>query len=116
MANETVSVDKELMLSDMAENLVPSEIIKLANEVNEKSKNGEHIFNLTIGDFDPSIFPIPEVLKDEIIKAYEAGQTNYPTSNGMMELRRAVSGYLSKHGGIEYNENQILILIPCILC
>ena len=46
MANETVSVDKELMLSDMAENLVPSEIIKLANEVNEKSKNGEHIFNL----------------------------------------------------------------------
>ena len=27
----------------------------------------------------------------------------------MMELRRAVSGYLSKHGGIEYNENQILI-------
>ena len=109
MANETVSVDKELMLSDMAENLVPSEIIKLANEVNEKSKNGEHIFNLTIGDFDPSIFPIPELLKDEIIKAYEAGQTNYPTSNGMMELRRAVSGYLFKHGGIEYNENQILI-------
>jgi len=109
MANEIFSADNELRLSDMAENLVPSEIIKLAGEVNEKIKNGEHIFNLTIGDFDPCIFPIPEVLKDQIIGAYEAGQTNYPTSSGMIELRKAVSDYLSIYGGIEYAESQILI-------
>jgi len=109
MGNEAFSLDKDLKLSEMAENLVPSEIIKLASEVNEKIRNGEHIFNLTIGDFDPSIFPIPELLKEQIIGAYESGQTNYPTSNGMVELRRAVSGYLSTYGGIEYTENQILI-------
>lgn len=109
MTNELAGIDKELILSEMAENLVGSEIIKLANEVNEKIKNGEHIFNLTIGDFDPSIFPIPVVLKDEIISAYEAGQTNYPTPNGMVELRRAVSDFLFTRGGIEYSENQILI-------
>ncbi|MBL4735327.1 MAG: aminotransferase class I/II-fold pyridoxal phosphate-dependent enzyme [Flavobacteriales bacterium] len=93
----------------MAENLVGSEIIKLANEVNERIRSGEHIFNLTIGDFDPSIFPIPEVLKDEIIKAYNDGQTNYPTSNGIVELRRAVSDFLFSRGNIEYDEDQILI-------
>ena len=109
MSNETTSLNKELILSEMAENLVGSEIIKLANEVSEKIKNGEHIFNLTIGDFDPSIFPIPDALKEEIIKAYNAGQTNYPTSNGMVELRRAVSDFLFTRGGIEYSEDQILI-------
>ena len=109
MTNGIANIKKGLILSEMAENLVGSEIIKLANEVNERIRSGEHIFNLTIGDFDPSIFPIPEVLKDEIIKAYNDGQTNYPTSNGIIELRRAVSDFLFSRGNIEYDEDQILI-------
>jgi len=109
MVHDIASLNKELILSEMAENLVGSEIIKLANEVNEKIKSGEHIFNLTIGDFDPSIFAIPEGLKNEIINAYNAGQTNYPASNGIVELRRAVSDFLFTRGGIEYGEDEILI-------
>jgi len=109
VTNGIANIKKGLILSEMAENLVGSEIIKLANEVNERIRSGEHIFNLTIGDFDPSIFPIPEVLKDEIIKAYNDGQTNYPTSNGIVELRRAVSDFLFTRGNIEYSESQILI-------
>jgi len=101
VTNEIVNINKELLLSEMAENLVGSEIIKLANEVNERNKNGEHIFNLTIGDFDPAIFPIPKALKEEIVKAYDAGQTNYPASNGMLELRRAVSDFLFTRGGMK---------------
>ena len=93
----------------MAENLVGSEIIKLAGEVKKKIANGEKIYNYTIGDFDPEIFPIPTELKDEIIKAYQAGHTNYPAANGMEELRKSVSRYLHTRGGVEYNESQILI-------
>ena len=73
--------------SRMAEGLVGSEIIKLAGEVKKKIAAGEHIFNFTIGDFNPEIFPIPEKLKDAIIKAYNDGHTNYPMANGMAELR-----------------------------
>ncbi|MBL4578354.1 MAG: aminotransferase class I/II-fold pyridoxal phosphate-dependent enzyme, partial [Flavobacteriales bacterium] len=109
MTNGIANIKKELILSEMAENLIGSEIIKLANEVNERIRGGEQISNLTIGDFDPSIFPIPEVLKDGIIKAYNDGQTNYPTSNGIVELRRAVSDFLFTRGNIEYDEHQILI-------
>ena len=29
---------------------------------------GEKIYNLTIGDFDPKLFPIPQELEDEIKK------------------------------------------------
>ncbi|MDA9563114.1 aminotransferase class I/II-fold pyridoxal phosphate-dependent enzyme [Flavobacteriales bacterium] len=98
-----------LKVSDMAENLIGSEIIKLAGEVKEKISNGEKIYNYTIGDFDPELFPIPIDLKEEIIKAYQDGHTNYPAANGMLELRKSVSRYLHTRGGIEYNENQILI-------
>jgi aspartate aminotransferase len=95
--------------SVMAETLIGSEIIKLAAEVNEKIKRGHKIHNLTIGDYDPAIFPIPEALKNEIIKAYEAGYTNYPVANGQPELRKSVSGYISKMQGLNYGVNEILI-------
>ncbi|MBL4652390.1 MAG: pyridoxal phosphate-dependent aminotransferase [Flavobacteriales bacterium] len=98
-----------LKVSEMAENLVGSEIIKLAGEVKQKIANGEKIYNYTIGDFDPEIFPIPAELTEEIIKAYRAGHTNYPAANGMLELRKSVSRYLHTRGGVEYNESQILI-------
>lgn len=96
-------------VSEMAENLVGSEIIKLAGEVKAKIKNGEKIYNLTIGDFNPAIFPIPAELKNEIIKAYQNNETNYPAANGIEELRNAVSHFLHINGGLEYSADQILI-------
>ncbi|MBA3648226.1 MAG: aminotransferase class I/II-fold pyridoxal phosphate-dependent enzyme [Chitinophagales bacterium] len=92
----------------MAESLIGSEIIKLAAEVNEKIKKGEPILNFTIGDFDPEIFPIPEELEKEVIAAYRNKQTNYPMANGIPELRREVSNFLTE-AGIHYSPNEILI-------
>jgi len=96
-------------ISVMAEHLVGSEIIKLATQVKEKIKNGEQIYNLTIGDFNPDMFPIPKELKQEIINAYKKNETNYPAANGMEELRESVSRYLHTREGLEYTANQILI-------
>ncbi len=96
-------------VSEMAENLIGSEIIKLAGEVKAKMAQGEKIYNLTIGDFNSKIFPIPSELKDEIIKAYQNDETNYPPANGIQELREAVSRFLHTREGLEYNASQILI-------
>ena len=96
-------------VSEMAENLVGSEIIKLAGEVKEKIKQGEKIYNMTIGDFNPEIFPIPMELKNEIIAAYQNNETNYPAANGIQELRDSVSRYLHTREGLEYDADQILI-------
>lgn len=96
-------------VSEMAENLIGSEIIKLAGEVKAKMDQGEKIYNLTIGDFNPKIFPIPNELKNEIINAYQNGETNYPPANGIQELRDAVSKFLKNRAGLDYSANQILI-------
>jgi aspartate aminotransferase len=107
MATETI--ERKLLVSQMAETLIASEIIKLAGEINEKIKNGEKIYNLTIGDFDPKIFSIPKELEDEIIKAYLEKETNYPPANGIIELRKAVSKFLLDKEGLSYSANEILI-------
>jgi aspartate aminotransferase len=98
-----------LKVSEMAEHLIGSEIIKLAAEIQEKIKNGERIFNYTIGDFDPKIFPIPAELNEEIRKAYDAHQTNYPAANGIAELRKAVSVFIKEREGLDYTADEILI-------
>jgi aspartate aminotransferase len=95
--------------SNLAHNLHGSEIIKIAGEINELKKKGEQIANLTIGDFDSSIFPIPEELQQLIIKAYEAHQTNYPPADGVLELRESVSKFLKESFELEYATQKIII-------
>lgn len=96
-------------LSKLAESLIGSEIVKLGNEINNRIRNGENIYNYTIGDFAPAIFPIPETLEDGIVDAYRAGFTNYPPADGILALREAVSNFIHHYEGIHYEPNEIQI-------
>jgi aspartate aminotransferase len=109
MATSTIEQNSPLALSKLAENIVRSEIIDIALEVNEKIKNGEKVVNLTIGDFSPVEFPIPAALTQSIIKAYQNGETNYPIADGMPELRKSVSNFLKQRGNIDYSIDEIAI-------
>lgn len=106
--NSTTQMQKS-KVSKIAENIIGSEIIKLAGEVNEKIKQGEHIYNMTIGDFNSKEFPIPTELKQYIVDAYFDNQTNYPPADGMLELRNAVSNLLKERGELDYKNDEILI-------
>lgn len=96
-------------LSTLANTLIPSEIIKLGNEISERVKQGQKIYNFTIGDFDPNIFPIPQELENLIIEAYRNHRTNYPPATGIQELRVAVCNFVNKHLGLDYIPNECLI-------
>ena len=98
-----------MKVSVLAQNLSGSEIIKIAGEINELKKQGQNIANLTIGDFDANIYPIPKELKEGIIEAYNNNQTNYPPADGMLSLRDSVSEFLKNRMGLQYAANQILI-------
>ncbi len=98
-----------MIVSKLAQNIIGSEIVKLGAEINEKIKQGEKIYNLTVGDFNPSEFPIPSELKQYIIDAYFANLTNYPAADGMLELRQAVSNLLKQRGSLDYKPDEILI-------
>jgi aspartate aminotransferase len=96
-------------LSHLANTLISSEIIKLGNEINERIKQGHTIYNFTIGDFDSTIFPIPQALEDAIIDAYRAKRTNYPPANGIADLRQVVADFIFAKQGLSYSPNAFLI-------
>ena len=98
-----------MQVSQMAAGLSGSEIIRIGNQVSEQVRQGANICNLTIGDFDPAIFPIPAELSTGITDAYRAGHTNYPPAAGILELRQAVSAFLKTRQGLEYGPNDLLV-------
>lgn len=98
-----------MKVSEMAEGLIGSEIIKLAGEVKALEKSGQSVYNFTIGDFDANIFPIPNALKKAITDAYEQNETNYPPANGMVELRNAAARFTQKTCGLEYTADEFLV-------
>ncbi|MDR2204785.1 MAG: aminotransferase class I/II-fold pyridoxal phosphate-dependent enzyme [Flavobacteriaceae bacterium] len=98
-----------MKVSKLAENLIGSEIVKIGNEVNDMISKGAEIANLTIGDLNSDIYPIPDLLKKEIEKSYENNLTNYPPANGLLSLRKAVSKDLKTRWNLDYSPNDILI-------
>ncbi len=98
-----------LTFSQLANTLISSEIVKLGATIKEKIRNGEHIYNYTIGDFDSAEFPIPAELKNEIIRAYTEDFTTYPAAEGELDLRLAVSEFISAYEGIDYSPAEIII-------
>lgn len=96
-------------ISKIANTLEGSEIIKIAGEINELKRQGHQIANLTIGDFDSNIFPIPLKLTGNIMEAYRSNQTNYPPAEGVASLRESISAFIKSNFGLEYSPKQIQV-------
>ena len=98
-----------MKLSHLSETLIASEIVKLGGEIREKIRQGETIYNFTVGDFDPSVFPIPKELEDEIVTAYRKHFTNYPAAEGNLDLREAIAHFLKEREQLSYSTSEILV-------
>lgn len=97
------------ILSNLANSLKPSEIVRLSASIKEKIAGGAEIFNYTIGDFDSSVFPIPQQLEEEIIKAYKDGFTTYPAAEGELVLRKAVAAFLNRKMKLNFSPAEVLV-------
>ncbi|MFM1857903.1 MAG: hypothetical protein RLZ05_963 [Bacteroidota bacterium] len=96
-------------LSQLAETLIGSEIVRLGGEIKEKIRQGAHIYNFTVGDFDPAIFPIPKELEQGIIEAYQKQYTNYPAAEGNLDLRETLSAFIQERQKLNYSINEIVV-------
>ena len=98
-----------MKLSQLSETLIGSEIVKLGGEIREKIAKGDKIYNYTVGDFDPKIFPIPQELEDAIIDSYKNHFTNYPSAEGNPDLRESISKFISRYEKLDYSPSEILV-------
>jgi aspartate aminotransferase len=96
-------------LSELARGAVGSEILRIAAEIRALKAKGAAICNLTVGDFEPSLFPIPPSLLAGTKAALDAGHTNYPPSDGVLPLREAVVRFYERELGLRYPVESVLI-------
>jgi len=96
-------------VSSMAHGLIGSEVLKIANEIRVMAADGKAICDLTVGDFSSSEFRIPGVLEENIIEALRQGETNYPPSNGLPGLRKAVVEFYEHWLHLSYPVESVLI-------
>jgi aspartate aminotransferase len=96
-------------LSDMAQGMRGSEILRIAAEVRRLMAAGSPVCNLTVGDFDPTQFPVPPELLEATRAALDAGETNYPPSDGILPLREAVRKLAVRDLGVEFPIESVLI-------
>lgn len=106
---QDISRSERRGLSALARGLIGSEILKISGEIRDMAASGRPICNLTVGDFSSTEFRIPAELEAEIAAALVAGHTNYPPSDGILELRREIVRFYEKRLGITYPVDSIVI-------
>src|SRR5262245_51634282 len=96
-------------LTDNARGMTGSLILGIAAEVRALQAQGARVCNLTVGDFDPRQFPVPRALRDATVAAFDGHHTNYPPSEGIPELRRAIAEWYGRHLGIQVPPEWIVV-------
>ena len=86
-------------LSTLASGLAGSEILKIAADVRALGAAGRDVCNLTVGDFSPAEFRIPERLESGIVAGLARGETNYPPSDGTLALRESIRALYERELG-----------------
>lgn len=96
-------------LSSLAQGLIGSEVLKVASEVRALKRSGRSVTDLTVGDFSPAEFRIPAGLEALIAEKLAAGQTNYPPSDGTLEMRESVVELFRRELQLDYPIESTLI-------
>jgi aspartate aminotransferase len=96
-------------LNAMSQGMSGSTILRIAGEISAMQAEGRDVCNLTVGDFDPEQFPIPASLRDDIVAALQAGETNYPPAVGMPQCREAVRAMYERDLGLKYPVDSVIM-------
>lgn len=99
----------ETTVGAMARGIIGSEILRIAADIRVLEAKGHKLCNLTVGDFKPREFPVPAALSDGITAALKAGETNYPPSDGVLDLRQSVQRFYERALGLKYPVESIVI-------
>lgn len=108
-ASSTDSGRAPSRVSRAAESLRASEILRIAAEIRALTAAGKSICNLTVGDFNPREFPAPAELLAGMQDALRAGETNYPPSSGLPELREAIATFSRARLGLSLTGENVVV-------
>ena len=98
-------IDYDKLLNPVIMGIKPSGIRRFFDIANEM----EDVISLSVGEPD---FHTPWHIREAGIESLEKGRTRYTPNRGFSQLRKEVSGFLSRHYGVEYEpDTQVLITV-----
>ena len=98
-------IDCNLLLSEKVKTIKPSGIRKFFDIVTEM----EDAVSLGVGEPD---FVTPWHIRETGIRSLENGSTHYTSNWGLLELRKAISSYMSRRFNLDYDfTSQILVTV-----
>jgi aspartate/methionine/tyrosine aminotransferase len=93
-------------VSRRAREITPFLVMDILERAKELERRGEEIIHLEIGEPD---FPTPEVVKEAAWRAMAAGETQYTHSQGLVELREALSRHYQEKYGVTVPPHRFIV-------
>lgn len=98
-------MDYDKILSDKCKEIKPSGIRKFF----DIATTMDDVISLGVGEPD---FPTPWSIRKAAITTLEKGKTIYTANSGLLQLREAISKYLSRKQGLDYDpKNEIIVTV-----
>lgn len=95
--------DYENILSNTVRNIKFSGIRKFF----DIAATVDNVISLSVGEPD---FKTPWAIRKEAIRTLEKGKTAYTANSGLIELRRAIAGYIERKNGLKYDPDHEIIV------
>lgn len=89
-----------------AKNLGTENAFVVLGEVAERIRKGQDIISFCIGQPD---FDTPENIKQAAYNALKEGKTGYTSSDGIFELRKAISEYMNETRDLSVNPRDVVV-------
>jgi len=86
-----------------------SRILAAASEARLLKETGVEVCDLTVGDYSPDLFKAPQPFLEHISREVLAGRNQYPPSDGLPEVQRAVTSLYKHLLGVEPPPKSIVI-------
>lgn len=96
-------------LTSRVQTMAGSRILAAATEAKDLKATGVEVCDLTVGDFAPTQFRAPERFLRDISAEVEAGRNQYPPSDGIPELQRAVQAFYQRELDIEFPNKTVVV-------
>lgn len=94
------------MISKRAQQLSPSETLKISAKAKQLIREGKSVISLSAGEPD---FKTPDSICEAAINAIKEGHHSYTMNTGTPELREEIIKKLKRDNGLEYTPGQIVV-------
>ncbi|OHB36205.1 MAG: aspartate aminotransferase [Planctomycetes bacterium GWA2_40_7] len=95
-----------MSISQVVNKIKPSATLSITSKVKSLVSEGVSVIGFSAGEPD---FDTPENIKLAAIESLRSGFTKYTPTSGIMDLKEAICGKLSKENNISYTPQQVIV-------